>query len=260
MPASPDQQSCAAAFAALHIPGDPVILFNIWDPGSAAAVAEAGAQALATGSASVAGSRGYGDREDLPLDDVLANAAAIVRAVELPVSLDFEGGYAVAPEKVAANVARAFDTGVVGINFEDQVIGGEGLHPIALQAERIAAIREAADAAGLDFFINARTDVWLNAGRSTIAEEARFDEAARRCEAYAEAGASGFFVPGLADEEEIARICDLSPLPVNAIMLDGMPSHARLAELGVARISHGPGPWRAAMSGLTEAARKIYDS
>lgn len=253
-----DQQARAAAFAALHIPGDPVILFNIWDPGSACAVADAGATALATGSASVAGSRGHGDREDVPLDEVLANAAAIVRAVELPVSLDFEGGYATAPEDVAANVARAIGTGIVGINFEDQVIGGEGLHPLELQAGRIAAIRAAADDAGIDLFINARTDVWLGAGRATLAEDVLFDEAARRCEAYAGAGASGFFVPGLADERTIERICDLSPLPVNAMMFDAMPSHARLAELGVARISHGPGPWRAAMAGLTRAARKVY--
>ncbi|MFN2260199.1 MAG: isocitrate lyase/phosphoenolpyruvate mutase family protein [Parasphingopyxis sp.] len=252
------QQSRAEAFHALHIPGDPLVLFNIWDPGSAAAVAGAGAKALATGSASVGGARGYGDAEGVPLDEVLANAAAIVRAVDLPVSLDFEGGYAVAPDEVAANVARVIETGVVGINFEDQVIGGEGLHPVELQADRIAAIRRAADEAGVDFFINARTDVWLKAGRTTLAAEALFDEAARRCEAFAAAGASGFFVPGLADEEELRRICDLSPLPVNAMMFEAMPSPARLGKLGIARISHGPGPWKLAMEALEEAARGVY--
>lgn len=253
-----DQQSKAKTFHALHTPGDPVILFNIWDPGSAAAVAEAGARALATGSASVGGAMGYADAEAVPLAEVLANAARIAASTDLPVTLDFEGGYAVAPEEVAANVARVIEAGIVGINFEDQVIGGEGLHPLELQAERIAAIREAADAAGIDFFLNARTDVWLKAGRTTLAEDARFDEAARRCEAFAEAGSSGFFVPGLSDEAEIERICALSPLPVNAMMFDGMPSHARLAELGVARISHGPGPWKLAMAALGEAARDVF--
>ena len=253
-----DQQAKARAFRALHVPGDPVVLFNIWDPGSAKAVAEAGAKALATGSASVGGAMGYADAEAVPLDEVLANAARIAVCTDLPVTLDFEGGYAVAPGEAAANVARVIGTGVVGINFEDQVIGGEGLHPAELQAERIAAIRAAADEAGIDFFVNARTDVWLKAGRTTIAEDALFDEAAKRCEAYAKAGASGFFVPGLADEEQIARICELSPLPVNAMMFDAMPSHARLAELGVARISHGPGPWRLAMAALGDAARAVY--
>lgn len=255
-----DQPARASAFRALHVPGDPVILYNVWDAGSAAAVAEAGAGAIATGSASVGGARGYGDAESVPLDEVLANAAQVAAAVALPVTLDFEGGYALAPEAVAANVARVIETGVVGINFEDQAIGGEGLHPVELQAERIAAIREAAEAAGVDLFVNARTDVWLTAGRITLPEDARFDEAAKRCEAYAAAGASGFFVPGLADEDEIARICELSPLPVNAMMFDAMPPRARLAELGVARISHGPGPWRRAMAALTEAAREALSA
>ena len=255
-----NQPARAAALKALHVPGDPAILFNVWDPGSAKAVAGAGAKALATGSASVGGALGYDDAEAVPLDAVLANVAAIVRAVDLPVSLDFEGGYAIAPEEVAANVAGVIETGVVGINFEDQVIGGEGLHPLDLQCERIAAIREAAEAAGIDLFINARTDVWLKAGRSTLAPDALFDEAARRCEAFVAAGASGFFVPGLTDEADIARICEMSPLPVNAMMFDAMPSHARLAELGVARISHGPGPWRLAMAALADAAQALYDA
>ncbi|MBC7985101.1 MAG: isocitrate lyase/phosphoenolpyruvate mutase family protein, partial [Sphingomonadaceae bacterium] len=89
-------------------------------------------------------------------------------------------------------------------------------------------------------------------------DEALADAAIERGLAYAEAGASGFFVPGLADEDGLERICEASPLPVNAMMFDGMPSHARLAELGVARVSHGPGPWRQAMAALTEAARKVY--
>lgn len=252
-----DQAARARTFAALHVPGEPIVLFNIWNPGSAEAVAKAGAKALATGSASVAAARGYPDAETLPLDDALANAARIVASVDLPLTLDFEGGYAVEPEKVADNVARVIETGAIGINFEDQVIGGEGLHPVALQADRIAAIRAASDAAGVDLFVNARTDVWLSAGK-TLPVETRYNEALSRATAYAAAGANGFFAPGLADEALIERLCEASPLPVNAMMFDGMPSHARLAELGIARISHGPGPFRHAMAALTEAARKIY--
>ncbi len=253
-----DQQSRARAFKALHVPGDPVILFNIWDPGSALAVAEAGAKALATGSASVAGSRGYNDAESLPMEQALNNAARIVQCVDLPLSIDFEGGYAAEPPLVAVHAAAMIEIGVIGINFEDQVIGGAGLHPIDFQVERIAAIRAAADKAGIDFFINARTDVWLKAGRATIDDDARRDEALKRCEAYAAAGASGFFVPGLTEEQEIAAICKASPLPVNAMMFDAMPPAARLGELGVARISYGPGPWRQAMAGLADAARQAF--
>ena len=146
------------AFAALHVPGDPVILFNAWDAGSAKVVAEAGANAIATGSASVAGAHGFTDAEGLPIGLALANAALVVEAVDLPVTIDFEGAYAVAPEATAANVAKLAATGAIGCNFEDQVIGGSGIHPIALQAARIRATRAAV---GPDFFINARTDIFI---------------------------------------------------------------------------------------------------
>ncbi|HKR23657.1 MAG TPA: isocitrate lyase/phosphoenolpyruvate mutase family protein, partial [Allosphingosinicella sp.] len=116
-------------FAALHVPGEPLILYNAWDAGSAKVVAEAGARAIATGSASVAAAHGYDDAEGLPLALALANAERVVAAVELPVTIDFEGGYAVAPEGVAANMAKLAATGAVGCNFEDQIVGGEGLHP-----------------------------------------------------------------------------------------------------------------------------------
>ncbi|QLC26109.1 isocitrate lyase/phosphoenolpyruvate mutase family protein [Parasphingopyxis algicola] len=254
-----DQQDRARAFHALHVPGDPVILFNIWDAGSALAVAKAGAKALATGSASVAGARGYSDAESLPMQQALTNAERIVEAVDLPLTVDFEGAYAAEPVLVGVHAHAMIETGAIGINFEDQVIGGESLHPVDFQVERITAVRTVAENAGVDFFINARTDMWLQAGRSTVAEAARFDEAVTRAKAYADAGANGFFAPGLTDESEIAALCEASPLPVNAMMFEAMPSHSRLAELGVARISHGPGPWRDAMTALTEAARPLYE-
>jgi 2-methylisocitrate lyase-like PEP mutase family enzyme len=144
----------AERFAALHRPGEPVVLFNAWDPGSASLVAEAGAAAIATGSWSVAAAHGYHDAEALPLDLALANAERVVRSVDLPVTIDFEGGYAVEPEALATNVKRLAETGAIGCNFEDQAIGGEGLHPIELQSARIRAARAAV---GPGFFINART-------------------------------------------------------------------------------------------------------
>src|SRR3954468_23617008 len=143
-------------FAALHVAGDPVVLYNIWDVGSALAVVKAGAKALATGSHPVADAQGWPDGQQVPLDFALANAKRIVNAVDLPLTVDFEGAYSDDPEEGAANVARLAATGAVGCNFEDQVIRGEGLHPLDLQAKRIAAIRRAV---GDQFFINARTDL-----------------------------------------------------------------------------------------------------
>jgi 2-methylisocitrate lyase-like PEP mutase family enzyme len=237
-------------FAALHVPGDPLILFNAWDAGSAKAVAEAGAKAIATGSASVAGAQGYADAESLPLDLALANAERVVAAVDLPVTIDFEGAYAVAPEEAAANVAKLAATGAIGCNFEDQVIGGGGLHPTDLQAARIAAIRAVV---GPDFFINARTDIFIQAKPETH-DAAMVDAALARAHAYAEAGASGIFVPVLADLALLERFCAASPLPVNFMAWPGAPSAAEVAAAGVARISHGPFPWKLAMAALKDAA------
>ena len=242
-----------AAFAALHVPGDPVNLYNAWDAGSAKAVAEAGAKAIATGSASVAEAHGFADAEALPIGLALANAARVVDAVDLPVTIDFEGGYAVEPEGVAANLKRLAATGAIGCNFEDQVVGGEGLYAIDVQAGRIRAAR---DAVGPDFFLNARTDIFLKKREGHDA--AMVDAALERAHAYAEAGASGFFVPLLADLALLEQFCKASPLPVNFMAFPGAPNAAEVAATGVARISHGPFPYKLAMKALKDAAAAIY--
>ena len=241
-------------FAALHVPGEPVILFNVWDAGSAQAVAAAGAKAIATGSASVAGAHGFKDAEALPIGLALANAARVIEAVDMAVTIDFEGAYAVDPEGVAASMKRLAATGAVGCNFEDQVIGGEGLYETADQAARIAAARAAV---GKDFFINARTDIFLKA-KPEMHDAAMVDAALERARAYADAGASGVFVPLLADLTLLERFCAASPLPVNFMAFPAAPSAKEVAGTGVARISHGPFPWRLAMAALKDAAAKEY--
>jgi 2-methylisocitrate lyase-like PEP mutase family enzyme len=237
-------------FAALHVPGDPVILYNIWDAGSANAVAAAGAKALATGSHPVGDASGFGDGQQVPLDYVFANARRIIAAVDLPLTVDFEGAYSPDPEEGAANVARLKETGAVGCNFEDQVVGGEGLHPLELQLRRIAAIRRAV---GSDFYINARTDLFL---KTQTYDDALVDQAIERGKAFADAGASGFFVPRLADPKQIERVVREVPLPLNVIAFPGAPDKKLWADAGVARISHGPFPHRALMAQLTEMARE----
>lgn len=238
-------------FAALHVAGDPLVLFNAWDAGSAVAVAKAGARAIATGSASVAMANGFGDGQEVPMEFALANARRIVDAVDLPVTVDFEGAYSDDPVEGARNIARLAETGAIGCNFEDQVVGGEGLHPIPVQAARIAAAREAV---GSGFFINVRTDLFLKAPQETH-DAAMLDEAIARVRAYADAGASGFFVPMLGDLELLRRLCAESPIPVNFMTYPGCPANAEVAATGVARISHGPFPYMALMEQLEEAAR-----
>ena len=225
-------------FAALHVPGDPLVLYNIWDPGSALAVAEAGAKALATGSHPVGDASGYGDGQKVPLSYVFDNARRIVAASDLPLTVDFEGAYSADPDEGAANVASLKETGAVGCNFEDQVVGGEGVHPLELQARRIAAIRAAV---GADFFINARTDLFL---KNEEHDDALVDAAIERGKAFAEAGASGFFVPRLTDPAQAERVVREVPLPLNLIAIPGAPPKQEWASAGVARISHGPFPFR----------------
>jgi 2-methylisocitrate lyase-like PEP mutase family enzyme len=237
------------AFAAMHVPGDPVVLYNIWDTGSARAVAAAGAKALATGSHPVGDAAGFGDGQKVPLDFVFANATRIMAAVDLPLTVDFEGGYALDPAATAANVAALAATGAVGCNFEDQVIGGEGVHPLKEQARRITAIRKAV---GDAFFINARTDLYL---KTQEHDSALVDAVIERGKAYADAGASGFFVPRLADARQVERIVKDVPLPLNLIAFPGAPSKKEWANAGAARISHGPFPHRALMATLEEMAR-----
>ncbi len=236
-------------FAALHVSGNPVVLYNIWDVGSANAVIAAGAKALATGSHPVADAHGWPDGEGVPLDFVLANAERIVGAVDLPVTVDFESAYSTDPEQGAANVARLAATGAVGCNFEDQVLGGEGVHPLDLQCRRIAAIR---DAVGPNFFINARTDLFL---KTDTYDEALVGQVVERGKAFADAGASGFFVPRLGDPGQAERVAREVPLPLNLIAFPGAPAKAEWASAGVARISHGPFPHKALMKQLEAAAQ-----
>lgn len=239
-------------FAALHVPGEPVILYNVWDAGSALAVCDSGAKALATGSHPVADANGWPDGEHVPMDFVFDNARRIVRAINVPLTVDFEGAYSTDPQEAGENVARLAGCGVVGCNFEDQILGGEGLHPIEKQVRRIVAIRRAV---GPRFFINSRTDLFL---KNESHDDALVSEAIARGKAFADAGASGFFVPRLSDPLQIERVVREVPLPLNLIAFPGAPDKRSWAEAGVARISHGPFPHRALMAKLREMAAEAF--
>ena len=241
-----------AEFRALHVPGDPLILVNIWDAGSAKAVAAAGAKAIATGSFGVAGAQGRADGEDFPLEDVFENLARILAITDLPVTIDMEAGYGADPAAVGASVGRAKDAGAAGINMEDRLPGQTALLAIPDAAARYRA------AADTGIFVNARCDTFRGAD---VAQDGKTLVAAtlERARAYADAGAGSLFVPFLLDPQCIAAICDGSPLPVNILRGKGGPTHQELAELGVARISHGHQPWAAAMAWLTAQAAQVLD-
>jgi 2-methylisocitrate lyase-like PEP mutase family enzyme len=251
------QQTKAERFRSLHVAGAPLVLFNIWDAGSAKAVVAAGARAIATGSWSVAAANGFADGENMPLDFAIANLARIVAATDLPVTIDLESGYGESVEAVQHCVAGAIAAGAVGCNLEDSVPQNGSLRSIDEQQQRLAAARRAAQQAGIPIFINARTDVFFQKSAAEH-DDSMVAAALERAHAYSRVGADGLFVPGLADAELIARVVAGSPLPVNIMASAATPPLARLAELGVARVSHGPGPFRLVMKALEDAARAAH--
>lgn len=241
----------AKLFSDLHIKGNPLILFNIWDAGSAKIVESSGAKAIATGSMPVAVANGFTDGEKIPLSLAIDNIIRIIATVDLPVSIDLEGGYGTDVGAIKATVEQAVKAGVVGFNFEDQIVGGKGLYDIDQQKKRVAAARTAA---GDAVFLNARTDIFLKTKPDTHNDE-MIDDALERAKAYEQAGANGFFAPGLADDALIERLCDLCPLPVNIIALPHVPDTKTLTKLGVSRISYGPIGYKRMAAWLETEAR-----
>lgn len=240
-----------AAFKALHVPGDPLVLFNIWDAGSAKAVAGAGAKAIATGSYGVAEAQGFNDGETFSIEDALRNLERILSVVDVPVTIDFESGYGANAAEVGKSVARARAAGAAGINMEDRMPGEVALLPLAEAAERVGA------AASTGLFVNARCDVYRGVKAEDYGQHL-IDAVLERAEAYAKAGAGGLFVPFLGDHPTIQTICAVSPLPVNILWGPGRGTRAELAALGVARISYGHGPWAAAMDWLAGQAKAVF--
>jgi 2-methylisocitrate lyase-like PEP mutase family enzyme len=244
----------AEQFRGLHIPGKPLVVFNIWDAGSANAVATAGAKAIATGSWSVANANGFADGEGMPFILAIDNLRRIVGATDLPVTIDLESGYGDTPEAVEETIGLAVQAGALGCNLEDSFPANGRLRETIDQCDRIRRAGQTADAANLGFFINARTDVFFQCPPEQH-DDAMVAEAVKRARAYADAGADGLFAPGLAEITLIARLAELSPLPLNIMVGDATPPVRALAEHGVARVSHGPRPYLTAMKALEEAAR-----
>ncbi|MET7889649.1 isocitrate lyase/PEP mutase family protein [Streptomyces mirabilis] len=261
----------ALAFRALHIPGRPLVLPNAWDTASARLVEEAGAAAVATTSAGLAWDLGTADGDRLDRDRALGAVARVAAAVRVPVSADIESGHAQDAAGVGDTIRAVLAAGAVGVNIEDALYEGEGddgegvgdggrgpLRPVAEQAERIAAARAAADAAGVPLFINARIDTVLRGAGGV-------EETLERAAAFLAAGADGIFVPGAVDPGTVKSLVAGVEGPLNVLVGPGAPSVAELAALGVARISTGSSIAQAAHAVVRRAARELlsagtYDS
>jgi 2-methylisocitrate lyase-like PEP mutase family enzyme len=248
------QQAAARQLRALHETGV-LILPNAWDAASAAVIARAGAQAIATTSGGVSWSLGRQDGQHLTRDQMAGRIREIVAAVAIPVTADIEGGYGADPGDVAATIEAVIAAGAVGVNIEDSRAPGGPLFDPAAQAARIQAARAAAVSTGLPgLFINTRTDVFLFA---IGAAEARLDDVLARCAAYAQAGADSLFVPGLTDLPVISKLAEASPLPVSVMAGPGAPLIADLAAAGARRVSVGTAIAQAAYSLAERAAAEM---
>lgn len=243
--------AAAEQLRALHHGPVPLVLANAWDAASARLVEELGFPVVATTSAGVALSLGHADGEATPPLEMFAAVARIATAVGVPVTADVEGGYGLDPPEL---VERLLGAAAVGLNFEDTDHRRGGLLDADAQAARVAGVREAALAAGVSVVINARVDVFV---RGAGDEADHVDEAVRRAELYLAAGADCVYPITAGREDTIGALCERIDGPVNVLLRDGVPPVARLAELGVRRVSVGSGLFRAALGAARETASQL---
>ncbi|HZJ54362.1 MAG TPA: isocitrate lyase/phosphoenolpyruvate mutase family protein [Myxococcaceae bacterium] len=246
-----DTRTAAARFRSLHQGPQPLLLPNAWDAGSARLIEASGAQAIATSSAGLAWARGYADGGALPAGLLLTTVSEIARVIRLPLTVDMEAGYADDLATIADNAQALASAGAVGINLED------GANPPEVLCERIGATKRGAARAGVDLFVNARCDVFL---RGLTTPDRSVEESISRARRYREAGADGFFLPGVVAPAEIRQVASAVQLPLNVLVRAGLPRISELAALGVRRISAGSGI-ASAVHGLTRrAVRQFLDA
>jgi 2-methylisocitrate lyase-like PEP mutase family enzyme len=250
-----DQPKKAEQFRALHSTGKILLLSNVWDVASARVIEEAGFDAIATTSAGIAFSLGYADGEKISREEMLTVVTRIARSVGIPVTADVEAGYGSRAEDAAQTAKAVIEAGAIGMNLEDaDNTLPQTLVELPLQLEKIGAVRDAARNLGVPLVLNARTDVYL----LQIGDPARrYDEAIRRVREYRDAGADCVFVPGVRDTETIGRLVKDLKCPLNILAGPGSPSVSELHKLGVARVSLGSAPARAALGLMRRIAEEV---
>ncbi|MBZ0281955.1 MAG: isocitrate lyase/phosphoenolpyruvate mutase family protein [Anaerolineae bacterium] len=248
------QIALAKQFHALHHQTETLILPNAWDAGSAVIFEKTGFEAIGTTSAGIAYTLGYPDGEHIGLSELIHTERTILRRINLPLTVDVEAGYGTNPAAVAESVRAVIEVGAVGINLEDG-LSGKALIPLEEQCNRIRALAALKAEMGVPFFINARTDVyWLSIGEA----KDQLSMTLERCAAYVEAGADGAFVPGRLGVSIIRELVNMLDVPLNVIATPSNPTIAELQALGVARLSLGSGPVRAALGITQKIAAELH--
>jgi 2-methylisocitrate lyase-like PEP mutase family enzyme len=249
------QESKAQAFKSFHHGSKILVLPNAWDVATARVIEEAGFDAIATTSAGIAFTLGYPDGQKIAREEMLEVVARIASAVKIPVTADVEAGYGDRPEDAAITARGAIAAGAVGMNLEDATNDPRNpLVPLALQLEKIAAVREEAISSKVSIILNARTDTYL---LQVGPPEKRYNETLHRLNAFRDAGADCVFVPGLRDTETIQRLVGELRCPLNILAGPGSPSVPELGKLGVARVSLGSAPMRATLGLLRKVAQEL---
>ncbi len=243
------QQQKGEAFRALH-EGEPFIIPNPWDAGTAKTMAALGFEALATTSGGFAFSLGKLDGE-VTLDEVVAHTSALTEATEVPVSVDLENGYGAEPEQAALAITRAAEAGAVGGSIEDYDRGGE-LYGMEQAVERVSAAAEAAKALGFPFTLTGRAENYLRGNPD-------LDDTIARLQAYEKAGADVLYAPALGDLEDVRAICDAVTAPVNVLARSGW-TMADVAEAGAQRVSVGSRLTWVALAAMVSAAEEMRDA
>ena len=250
------QQEKAKLFYKLHHSKDLLVLPNIWDCLGAKLLENLGYPAIATASASISFTNGYNDGENIPFSDLLAILKTIAASVNVPVTADIESGFAETEDRLKENIRQVIQTGVVGINFEDTDKKTNGLYPVEIQSQRIRVIKKVSKEMGVALFINARTDVYVR-GKGLDAPGSKLEEALKRGVAYKSAGADCFFPLAIQNEDEIKAIVKQLQMPVNIILIAGVPELNTLDDIGVKRVSLGPGFLKIAVKAMKSLAIKL---
>lgn len=245
----------ANLFKSLHHNDKILVLPNVWDPLGARLLESLGYNAVATASASIAFSNGYADGENIPFRDLISILKKIVESVKIPVTADIESGYASNIITLEENIKQLIDTGISGINIEDSLHDDSNMVSVKTQYEKINCIRNTAIKMGVSIFINARTDVYIKANH--LSAEEKLSEAIQRGKAYKDAGADGFYPIVLKEKESMKNIVQEVGLPVNVLLIPGIPDFEILQTIGIARVSLGPGFLKIAINAMKNIAEKL---
>ena len=247
----------AEQFRNMHRGPRMLVLANAWDVVSARILEECGHPAIATSSAAVAFSRGYPDGQRISRDEMLDVVGRIARAVRVPVTADLEAGYGTTPKDLGDTTKAAIEAGAIGMNLEDSGDDDSSLVDLALQVEKVRAIRETAKSLGVPFVLNARTDIYL----ASIGPEAtRFDRTVERLHAYRDTGADCLFTPGVHDKEIISKLVEAVAAPLNILITPQCPSLTELGKIGVARVSAGSAVMRATLRVVERIGKEMLES